>query len=631
MYIVHVTPIGRNIGKDSLSYFTFKDIPIGSIVNVPIRKSEAPALVLDKEDANAIKSLLRTRGYSTKNIKDPNPVQLVSEEFVAAARETANHFATTIGNVFNSFLPAAILKHEQQDSTALSIEINLNSQKRKNSYEMLTIQSAKKERETSYKTILRGALARGESTLICVPNAHEAEKMKSLYSKGIDKYVFVLHSNMPAKEQRKVWHKILAEVHPVLIIATRSFLSIPRKDLGVILVDSEGSNTYIGVTKPFIDTRVFVKKLAKQLGIKLIFADTVLTMCTHKSLVEHDAMEFERASKRLRTKVKTSTVDMSKYTLKAKEERKQYPILSQEAQKEIKKLKGRMFILASRRGVASQTVCGDCGIVVSCSRCSAPMVLHGKASDRYFLCHRCGENEDSKRVCTNCSGWRLNPLGIGIERVEEAVREATDIPILRIDSDSTKTTKKLGEVVTKFNNTEKCILIGTTMALPYLHANIGTSIVASFDALLSTQNFSAEEQTFRMLLKLQEQTSANLLIQTRTPNSKILKSVKTGEVSNFVKSELELRKKFKYPPYATFIKISITGSQDYTTREMKKLINVLRDYGPRVFHGFIPEKSGRFTLNALLRYSSTNSEHWPDEKLLSILHSLPSSFVVQIT
>ena len=38
MRIVTVIPFSRNIHKDSLTYFTAKDIAVGAIVSVPVRK-----------------------------------------------------------------------------------------------------------------------------------------------------------------------------------------------------------------------------------------------------------------------------------------------------------------------------------------------------------------------------------------------------------------------------------------------------------------------------------------------------------------------------------------------------------------------------------------------------------------
>ncbi len=255
------------------------------------------------------------------------------------------------------------------------------------------------------------------------------------------------------------------------------------------------------------------------------------------------------------------------------------------------------------------------------------MVLHGSESARTFLCHTCGEAAEAKTVCAHCGGWRLKPLGIGIEKVEEQIKLLTKCRVLRIDSDTTKTKKKIQNIITDFYTAESAVLLGTTMALPYLHTKVQISIIASLDSLLAVPDFAAEERAFRTILTLAEKTYNETLVQTRMPDNEMLGNAKEGAIAKFVERELSLRRKFKYPPYATFIKISLTGSKEYTVREVKKLVKVLEDYKPRVFRGFEPKYGGKYTLHTLVRFI----HKWPDGKLLNLLHSLPPSFVVQIT
>ncbi len=623
MYIVHVIPITRQVGLDSFSYFTFKDIPVGSVVNVPLRKKEVPALVLRREDAGAIRALLRTQQYVAKNIKDANPRKLLSQDFVAAATETSEHFITSVGNVLNSFVPTALLKDTEAKYISALVSKNLS-----NTHEVLTIQTAKTERVNAYKTILRGALARGESAFLLVPTIKDTQEFKEFYAKGINKYVYTLHSSLSAKQQRETWHAILAEDHPVLIIATKGFVSIPRADIGVYIIESEGSDAYKEMMRPFVDVRILVEKLAKRTGAKLIYGDTLLTSSTQNKIATNNATELQPSSKRLRGCGKVSTVDMGEYTRKATEERKQYPILSEKVAKVLQKSDGKhTFILAARRGIASQTVCQDCGTNVLCPRCSAPMSLHSNSSGRSFLCRTCGEAKDAKTLCTHCGGWQLKPLGIGIERIEAAAKEITKVKVLRIDSSIAKTPKKIQEIITDFYTSKSAILVGTTMALPYLDNTLQTSVIPSLDSLLAIPDFAAEERAFRTILTLAEKTKGEVIIQTRSPQNKMLADAKEAAIAKFVTRELELRKKLKYPPYTTFIKISVTGSKQYCIKEVKSLLAKLRPYEPRVFREFEPARAGKYTLHTLLRFTDT----WPDAKLLNLLYSLPRSFVVQIT
>ena len=44
--------------------------------------------------------------------------------------------------------------------------------------------------------------------------------------------------------------KAVLETHPVLIIATKLFLSLPRRDFGAIIMDKESSSAYKNQKNP---------------------------------------------------------------------------------------------------------------------------------------------------------------------------------------------------------------------------------------------------------------------------------------------------------------------------------------------------------------------------------------------
>ena len=73
--------------------------------------------------------------------------------------------------------------------------------------------------------------------------------------RGIEKYVFVLSGKISKKKITEKWKKAVEEKHPVLIIATKLFLSLPRRDFGAIIVDQESSSSLQKSKKPYIDAR----------------------------------------------------------------------------------------------------------------------------------------------------------------------------------------------------------------------------------------------------------------------------------------------------------------------------------------------------------------------------------------
>ena len=74
MNIVTVIPLARGIPTENLTYFTLKEIPLGSLVSVPLRKKFIDAIVINIESASNQKGSIKTSDFKLKkleNIKGP--------------------------------------------------------------------------------------------------------------------------------------------------------------------------------------------------------------------------------------------------------------------------------------------------------------------------------------------------------------------------------------------------------------------------------------------------------------------------------------------------------------------------------------------------------------------------------
>lgn len=625
MFIVHVTPIAKG-GLDRLSYFSPQEIPVGAIVRVPLRSKEVPALVLGREDARTIKAILRTSIYETKKIEKQKPFFAFSPEFVRAAQESATYFATSVGSIINSFVPSAILEAGQEGKLAQP------SAERDSAgvFEKLVLQLPKEERLEKYKTIIRGSFAQGKSVFLCVPTTREARAFKEQYGRGIEQYTYVLESTQTKKVQVETWNKILKEEHPVLIIATPTFASIPRKDIGMFVIEKEISSSYKRQSRPRADARTLLEHLARETGSALVYAGTTVSLKVHRDLKEGFATELEEHSKKLRSVCAVKIVDNKEVRQQAKDKKQEFPSLSPETIEMLAKCQGsgkHSFVFAARRGIATHTVCNDCAATVTCRQCNAPMVLHERNDSRNLLCHRCGSSRDANETCINCGSWNLVPLGIGVERVEQFVRsQIPEANLFVLSSDTAQTPKQAQQIAEEFYATEGGILIGTEMALSYLTEKLGCAFMSSIDSLLSVPDFQIEEKIFGTIATLREYAEEMVVIETSSPENTMLKHAQSGSISEYVDEELGLRKQLHYPPYTNLIKVTCSGSRTAVIEDTRKLVKLVEKYKPRVFGGFIPGRKG-MSLHSLIRVPT---ENWPDEELIGILTGLPMTFEVNV-
>lgn len=616
MKIIDVIPITRGIGKESLSYFTSEDAPLGSLVKVPLRNRSVAALVIDSKDVEEKKAEIRSSDFSIKKVEKLTSKRILREEFITAAKKSASYFATTTGSMLAGLIPKGILEHGDVFDNVF------HSQKSRHAFQKVVIQETEEERFAHYKAIIREEFARKSSVFLCLPTIGDIEHAKDILQRGIEDYTFIFHSDVQKKKIIEAWRKVLHTDHPILIIATGNFFSIPRDDIRTIIVEREHSRSYKTQSRPYFDVRIVAEHFAKEIGARIIYGDSLLRVETLWQYKNDETSELTPPKFRPLTSADQRVIDMRRRGEREISISRELRLLIEQNTSH----NGFLFIFVNRRGLAPLTVCSDCGTMVTCNRCKAPIVLHSSSTERYFLCHRCGERRSADEKCKTCGGWKLKTLGIGSELVFEEVKKIKGSKVFRIDTDATSTHKKALEVSQTFYNTPGSVLVGTEMALPYLN-KLTYSVIASIDAMFALPDFRINEKILYILLKIRSATEKEFLIQTRNSKSKIFEFVTQGNLLDFYKSEIADRELFELPPFSILIKISLTGPEKAVKEEMGNLKNFLSEYEVDVYPAFTPHARGSYTLNALLKLPKGQ---WVNQSLLQKLLSLPPQFAVVV-
>lgn len=642
IYIVSVYPISRGAGKDQLTYFTAKKVRPGALVSVPIRNKTTDAIVVSVRTAHISKSEIKAASFSIKKILAVKAEHFFLPSFVEAAEETARYFATHTGAVLYSLIPQAILSSLKFPALKTP-EISAKKENERPAstglkQQELLLQAEDKERISTYKSIIREEFARQSSVFFCVPELSEIERTKETLARGIEEYTYVLHGGLTKKQTSDVWARVLADGHPVLIIGTGTFLSLPRSDISTVILEKESSRSYKSSARPFIDIRTFAKIFTRRRGIRFIMGDIFLRPETIFHEKEGRSTALSPLKFRALSTADQKIVDMTKYTEKFGD--KEFRLVSNELALQIGDMREsgeNMFILTARRGLFPLTVCSDCGNAVLCSRCSAPTVLHknawgssAQAGENISLCHKCGKVEEAIDRCAVCKSWRLTTLGIGIANVEETLKKQfPGIKIFRLDRDIATTHKKALGIRDKFYATPGSILLGTEMAAAYITKELADVAILSVDSLFTIPDFRINERVFTILLRLRQRATKHFLIQTRDMENRIFDYAAKGNLTDLYREEIAERKILSYPPFATLIKFTMEGNRQTVEKEMQILEKLLREkgYEPAVFPAFTATIKGKYRINLLLKLPAGQ---WVDETLLAIIRELSPAFAVRV-
>ena len=171
------------------------------------------------------------------------------------------------------------------------------------------------------------------------------------------------------------------------------------------------------------------------------------------------------------------------------------------------------------------------------------------------------------------------------------------------------------------------ILLGTEMLCTYLHEPVENTAVVSVDNIFSIPDFKNNERLFHLLATLKRLGTKQFLIQTRHAKEPVFTHALRGTILDFYREELALRKGLQYPPFSLLIKITREGTRATVGKDMLLLEELLGNWGVVTMEAFTPLVRGRYRMNGIIRLMPKN---WPNETLLSLLRSLPPSYMVNV-
>ena len=463
MFILTVAPIARGIPHGNLTYFAKENPPLGSLIMIPVRTREVPALVLAVSEASESKSLLKNSEYVIRKIARIKPRNAWSQEFLRAVQTTADYSAQDFGETLLALTPATIL--EQFIAGTQTGQHGGIPQDTTHKTSILAAQGTTKVRMDMYQRLVREAFAHRQSIFICLPQELDVERVTRELSRGIEDYTLTFSSSMTKKKILVNWERVGEEKHPILVIGTPQYLCAPRL-FDTIIIDEEHSRSWKTLMRPTVDLRVFTEAYAQEIHATVVIGAPILRPETQRRIADGEVRPFERLATHahrellehhLHTEIINPKVEEK--ALREQTGQRTFRIISNAVRDLIlaaDQKKESVLLITARKGLSPIIRCGDCGTIVCCPECETPLVLHGQKNDaRIFSCHACGyiraQTQNSFEKCNACDGWKLESMGIGTERIIEEIESVLPgKPILLFDGDVIKTATQAKKRIAQF-------------------------------------------------------------------------------------------------------------------------------------------------------------------------------------
>ena len=456
-----------------------------------------------------------------------------------------------------------------------------------------------------YMEIIDFYLREGKTCIVLVPEISLTPQMIQRFSERFGDMIAAIHSGLSDGEKYDEWRRIVRG-EASIVIGARSAIFAPLKNIGVIIMDEEHSESYKqSDSNPRYHARDIAFLRAKTHHCSIIFGSATPSL-------ESMARALKGVYKLLELPHRVNGkslphVDIIDMNIASKKMKGYFSFELKNAVDKCLSRNEQVILLLNRRGYSSFITCKNCGYTFKCPNCDISLTYH--KSSNTLRCHYCGYGEKVYDQCPKCSEPSLNKLGVGTQKIEEELQNIfPNSKILRMDYDTTSRKGMHEKMIEDFKNYQYDILLGTQMVAKGLDfSNVTLVGVINADTTLNIPDFRSSENTFSLLSQVagrsgRSNKEGKVIIQTFNPDHYAIYYSSKYDYLSFYKKEMNIRKQLKYPPYFYLSIIRINGKDSNIVYQ--ESLKIKRSLERNLDHVIIlgPSVASIFRVNNIYRY-----------------------------
>jgi len=481
-----------------------------------------------------------------------------------------------------------------------------------------------------YVHLMHQTLQQGGQVLLLVPEINLTPQLEGYFrEKFPDVELVSLHSGLAEGERAKSWLRAQAG-QARIVMGTRLSVFAPMSRLALIIVDEEHDSSYKqqdGLRYSARDVAIF---RASQVRVPVVLGSATPSLESwHNARIGR--YQLLHLPERAVASAKMPTVRCLDISRDYLEHGISEPLFAALAERLERGEQSLLFI--NRRGYAPVLMCAACGWLSGCPNCSGKLVLHQQ--DRRLRCHHCGHQQRVPHACPSCGNADLRPVGIGTQRVEEALQERfPQARIMRVDRDSTRNKGAWRAMRKQIEDNAVDILVGTQiLAKGHDFPNLTLVGVLNPDGALYSSNFRASENLYAQLAQVSGRAGragkpGEVLVQTAFPTHAMYRALAAHDYEAWAEALLEERKQAGFPPFVYQVLLRCEGKTEsevyafmHRAHGMAQSLTMLVEvYG--VVPAAMPKRANHFLAQLLVQGSERKSLHQFLEAWQPMLESL---------
>ncbi len=405
-------------------------------------------------------------------------------------------------------------------------------------------------------------LEQGGQALIMVPDIVAAGQfMRRAQARLAEAHVFGWHSRT-LQSQKKAYFSAISAGQPCVVVATRSGVLLPFKNLRLAAMLAEGDENYKQEeNKPYYHAREVLAWRAQRHGATLVFVSSVPSM-ELLSQARQGTLQTFPFTRPVGAVPPRFTLQL---TAKKSDKSRVFSAELLEALAQNLQQKKTSLLILNRRGYANAYYCLNCGAYAKCKACGA-LLTHEKTDKQgeHLHCKKCGHIETLEQECPKCHNLIFKSRGGGTQKiVTELSKFFPQARILRLDSDSLQTKNGQGFAALRaLQEGNADMIVSTRLVSGALgSSNVSLAVILDAELELDGPDFRASEKYTRLLFELRGhlalQPKGTLLVQTADSTVYDYTALQQGNYEQLVQTELTLRESFGYPPFTRLIRVTV--------------------------------------------------------------------------
>ncbi|MHB1406079.1 MAG: replication restart helicase PriA [Desulfitobacteriaceae bacterium] len=416
-----------------------------------------------------------------------------------------------------------------------------------------------------YRAAIAQVLREGGDAILLVPEISLTSQIADYFIKEFPSELIILHSGLNAGAKAKAWEEILAGKKR-LVIGARSAVFAPLANLHLIILDEEHDGAYKQGENPKYHAREVARKRMERKGGVVVLGSATPSLeayaAARSGKIQLVSM-LARVGQRPLPPVKV--IDMREEL--AQGNRSIFSLYLQSALRQRLERGEQAMLFLNRRGYSTFVVCRECGHVARCPSCDVALTYHSQG--QMMRCHYCNHEESVPHRCPQCGSRYIRFFGQGTQRVEEELAGILpEVPVLRMDYDSTRTPESYRVILERFRRQEASILVGTQMIAKGLDfPNVTLVGVITADQTLNMPDFRSRERTFQLLTQVagragRAHKEGEVVIQTYAPTDLAIVRASSHDFISFFWEEINYRRERGYPPFTHVIRVLLQHEKE---------------------------------------------------------------------